>query len=247
MAHSTATGLSPIVSHLPPRPESQAASVRPASQATSLRPLTRQSMTLSQRPVSQLSATRVESPSSRPRTQCCSRPNETAPPRTQLRLCEADRYGPATSERAALNAEALLLAGDYEAPFESEVSNMERPTYVSSELSIFEKRREEQATDDRPATSTLPTAHFTPPKVILMMFRFANVRNLGATKAMRKVGYPELHEQFNIISKGGVITKQQYHQVLSKYLTAAELMECHKIMECFDRNSLGDVDLNIAG
>merc|ERR1712147_545020 len=78
-----------------------------------------------------------------------------------------------------------------------------------------------------------------------MMFRFSNVRNLRVTKALQKVGYPELHEQFSTLSKSGTISKVQFQGVCAKYLSAAERLDCSRILECFDRNALGDVDLNM--
>lgn len=87
---------------------------------------------------------------------------------------------------------------------------------------------------------------FAPPKITLMMFRFANVANLPVTAALQKVGYPELNEQFSsAVDSRGMVTRNAFLNVMSRYLNAHEKGDALKILDCFDRNAHGDVLLDM--
>lgn len=83
-----------------------------------------------------------------------------------------------------------------------------------------------------------------PPKLILMLFRFGNVRNLDITKKLREVGYPVIHEQFSSASDRGCITRQSFVNVMQRYAGPKEMNDAIKLLNCFDKSTTGDVELN---
>jgi hypothetical protein len=83
-----------------------------------------------------------------------------------------------------------------------------------------------------------------PPKLILMLFRFGNVRNLPITDKLRTVGYPVIHEQFSSAADRGCITRQSFLNVMRRYADPKEMGDTMKLLNCFDKSSTGDVEIN---
>jgi hypothetical protein len=163
--------------------------------------------------------------------------------------------------------ESLLTAGEYEDAFASgrarTVDEQQRQVSVRDvkQLRRFDRRLSEaRALDagdgidrsgvpppDIKASWKPPAgskAAFAPPRVIQLVFRLGTVRNLPATDALKRIGYPELHEQFSVAaSTSGMIYKAQYLDVLSRYLTPHEHADSLRILECFHTPGHGDVEL----
>jgi hypothetical protein len=181
-----------------------------------------------------------------------------------------------SEERRAAGLEALLTAGEYEDGFASGrvqcVDEQSRLLSVRAvkRLRLFDRRLSDARRADagdgvirdlspknsataqqlkkaeawKPPVGT--KACFAPPRVIQLVFRLGTVRNLSVTDAMRRVGYPELHEQFSVAaSSSGVVYRTQYLSVLEQYLTEAEFADCLRVFECFCGSGHQEVDLPV--
>lgn len=120
---------------------------------------------------------------------------------------------------------------------------------IKHEVEAFEHRRAVAAEEEAEFSPEIreiirQTQSPPPPKLILMMFRFGNVRNLPITQKLREVGYAVLHEQFTAATERGCITRVQYLNVVRRYAAPSEINDALKILNCFDKSATGDVDIN---
>lgn len=103
---------------------------------------------------------------------------------------------------------------------------------------------------DTSVAGTLPKNPFSPPKIIVMLFSFANVMSLPCVEFMRKtIGYSALYERFHaaIDKSSSCLTKTAYTMVM-KSLMPPELTSAHdtdKLFACFEQTGRGDIDVNI--
>jgi hypothetical protein len=141
----------------------------------------------------------------------------------------------------------LKSQSDYHTPFETAEDrfDLNGPECVRGEVDGFEEKQRSPEEMERRAAQQAAAANVSPPKLIVMMFKFGNVRTLAVTDKLRHIGYPTLHEQFSTTSERGCVTRQQFIQVLIQYMPMREVHEALKILSCFDRTALGDVDLNV--
>ena len=142
---------------------------------------------------------------------------------------------------------SLKNNSDYHTPFEASPDpyDLNCSDCVRGEVDTFEAKQQSPAEQERRAAALAAAANVSPPKLIVMMFKFGNVRTLPVTEKLRHIGYPTLHEQFSTTSERGCVTRQQFIQVLIKFLPMREVQDALKILYCFDRTALGDVDLNV--
>lgn len=142
---------------------------------------------------------------------------------------------------------SLKSHADYHSPFDlgDDPFDLNGGNCSRVEVNDFDEKQRSPDELERRAALQLATANVTPPKLIVMMFKFGNVRTLAVTDKLRHIGYPTLHEQFSTTSERGCVTRQQFIQVLIQYMPMREVLEALKILSCFDRTAIGDVDLNI--
>lgn len=191
-------------------------------------------------------------------------------PRESVHRCCTPVVDPNENKRRVTRLEAMMAAGDYEADFDADRRNAEHQAALraargdvrsltafdqatrqreraASAASVLQRTSSRSGVSTGPASrgSTLPSSSgVNAPRIILSMFRFRNVRNLPAVRELRKVGYPELHEQFSVAANSvGVLLKHDFLGVVEKYLSVHEHADALRILECFDGNGHGDVEL----